>query len=89
MGIAGTDGKLIEVKKYIFYEKSKKLIWALKLAIQFNLTQKLLKNLLSSGIVPIIAPVGANKKGVKYNINADITAGFISHKMRARRFDDN
>ena len=29
--------------------------------------------------------MGANKKGVKYNINADITAGFISHKMNARR----
>ena len=25
IGIAGTDGKLIEVKKYIFYEKSKKI----------------------------------------------------------------
>ena len=37
------------------------------------------------GIVPIIAPIGSNKKGVKYNINADITAGFISHRIKARR----
>ena len=43
------------------------------------------KKFLSFGIVPIIAPMGANKQGVKYNINADITAGFISHKMKARR----
>ena len=50
-----------------------------------KLNTKLLKNFLASGIVPIIAPIGANKQGVKYNINADITAGFISHKMRARR----
>jgi|TARA_B100000003_G_scaffold200466_1_gene207377 acetylglutamate kinase len=84
MGIAGTDGKLIEVKKYIFYEKSKKIdLGYVGNPVQLN--TKLLKNLLSSGIVPIIAPIGANKKGVKYNINADITAGFISHRMRARR----
>ena len=36
-------------------------------------------------IVPVIAPIGSNKKGVKYNINADLTAGFISYKINARR----
>ena len=25
MGISGTDGNLIEAKKYVFYEKSKKI----------------------------------------------------------------
>ena len=36
-------------------------------------------------IAPVIAPIGSNKKGVKYNINADLTAGFISYKINARR----
>ena len=84
LGIAGTDGNLIEAKKYVFYEKSKKIDLGF-VGNPINLNTKLLKNLLSSGIVPIIAPLGANKKGVKYNINADITAGFISYKIKARR----
>ena len=41
--------------------------------------------MLSHNIVPVIAPIGSNKKGVTYNINADITAGFISYKVNARR----
>ncbi len=84
LGIAGTDGKLIEAKKYSFYEHSKKIDLGF-VGNPVKLNTKLLKSLLSSGIVPIIAPIGANKKGVKYNINADITAGFISHSIKARR----
>ena len=84
LGIAGTDGKLIEAKKYVFYEKSKKVNLGF-VGNPVKLNTKLLKNLLSFGIVPIIAPIGANKRGVKYNINADITAGFISHTIKARR----
>ena len=84
MGIAGTDGKLIEAKKYVFYKSSKKVDLGF-VGKPVKLNTKLIKNLISSGIVPIIAPIGANNKGVKYNINADITAGFISHKIKARR----
>ncbi len=84
MGIAGTDGKLIEAKKYVFYKNPKKVdLCFVGKPVKRN--TKLIKSLLSSGIVPIIAPIGANNKGVKYNINADITAGFISHKIKARR----
>ena len=84
LGISGIDGNLIEAKKYTFYEKSKKVDLGF-VGNPIKLNTKLIKNLLSFGIVPVIAPMGANKKGVKYNINADITAGFISHKMKARR----
>mgnify|MGYP001169610086 CR=1 FL=1 len=84
MGIAGTDGKLIEAKKYVFYKNPKKVDLGF-VGKPVKLNTKLIKSLLSSGIVPIIAPIGANNKGVKYNINADITAGFISHKIKARR----
>ena len=84
MGIAGTDGKLIEAKKYVFYKNSKKVDLGF-VGKPVKLNTKLIKSLLSSGIVPVIAPIGANNKGVKYNINADITAGFISHKVKARR----
>ncbi len=84
LGIAGTDGKLIEAKKYILYENRKKVDLGY-VGKPNKLNSKLLKDLLSLSIVPVIAPIGANKKGTRYNINADITAGFISHKINARR----
>ncbi|MBF95911.1 MAG: Acetylglutamate kinase [Alphaproteobacteria bacterium MarineAlpha9_Bin4] len=84
LGIAGTDGKLIEAKKYIFYEGNKKLNLGF-VGKPYELNSNLLNDLLTLGIVPVIAPIGANKKGTRYNINADITAGFISHKISARR----
>ena len=81
---SGEEVELIQAKKYIFHEQEKKVdLGYVGMPVQLNL--KLLKNLLSAGIVPVIAPMGTNKKGIKYNINADLTAGFISHKIKARR----
>ena len=84
LGVSGTDGNLIEAKKYVIYENGNKIDLGF-VGAPSQLNSTLLKNLLSLNIVPVIAPIGANKKGIKYNINADITAGFISHKLRARR----
>ncbi len=84
LGISGTDGQLIEARKYNFYENKHRVDLGY-VGNPVKLNYKLLKNLLSLGVVPVIAPIGANKKGKTYNINADITAGFISHKIKARR----
>ena len=84
LGLSGIDGKLIEAKKYIPYENKKKIDLGY-VGVPTECNSKLLKSLLSMNIVPVIAPIGSNKKGVKYNINADLTAGFISYKINARR----
>ena len=84
LGLSGIDGKLIEAKKYVPYENKKKIDLGY-VGVPTECNSKLLKSLLSMNIVPVIAPIGSNKKGVKYNINADLTAGFISYKMNARR----
>ena len=84
LGLSGIDGKLIEAKKYVPYENKKKIDLGY-VGVPTECNSKLLKSLLSMNIVPVIAPIGSNKKGVKYNINADLTAGFISYKINARR----
>ena len=84
LGLSGIDGKLIEAKKYISYENKKKIDLGY-VGVPTDCNSKLLKSFLSMNIVPVIAPIGSNKKGVKYNINADLTAGFISYKINARR----
>ncbi len=84
LGVSGIDGNLIEAKKYLFVENKRKIDLGF-VGIPTACNSKLLENLLSLNIVPVIAPIASNKKGLKYNINADITAGFISYKMNARR----
>ena len=84
LGVSGIDGNLIEAKKYVIYKDRKKIDLGF-VGAPSELNSILLKRLLSLNIVPVIAPIGANKKGIRYNINADITAGFISYKIRARR----
>ncbi len=84
IGIAGTDGKLIGAKKYVLFDKKKKIDLGY-VGVPTSCNSNLLRQLLSHEIVPVIAPIGSNKRGITYNINADITAGFISHKINARR----
>ncbi len=84
LGMSGIDGKLIEAKKYTYYENKKKIDLGY-VGVPTKLNNKFLNKLLSTDILPIIAPLGANRLGVKYNINADLTAGFISHEINARR----
>ena len=50
-----------------------------------SINKNLLLSLVSNKIVPVIAPIGANVKGTKFNINADLTAGFIASEIGARR----
>ena len=42
-------------------------------------------SLIKNHIVPIVAPIGFNSSGKKFNINADLMAGFIAHELKARR----
>lgn len=44
-----------------------------------------LENILAAGIIPVIAPLGADKRGDTYNINADTAAGAIAGALRAKR----
>ncbi len=84
IGISGYDSKLIQAKKYIMREGGK-LIDLGNVGIPVSLNNKFLINLLKNNIVPVIAPIGFNKRGKKFNINADLTAGFIAHELKARR----
>lgn len=40
---------------------------------------------MSSGIVPIIAPIGVDESGQTYNCNADTAAGAIAGALKAHR----
>ena len=83
LGLSGIDSQIIIAKKF---KKSQNSDPDLGLVGEPKKINKLfLLELISKNIVPIIAPIGANLTGTKFNINADLTAGFIASEMKARR----
>ena len=44
-----------------------------------------LKNTISRGSIPVIAPIGVNKQGNFLNINADVVAGKIAESLTAEK----
>ena len=83
VGLSGIDAGLIVANKY-----SKKIKTDPDLGLvgkPKKINKEFLLNLISKNIVPIIAPIGFSSQGVKLNINADLTAGFISSEINSRR----
>ena len=44
-----------------------------------------LKNTISRGSIPVIAPIGINKQGIFLNINADVVAGKVAESLTAEK----
>ena len=50
-----------------------------------NLNKTYILELLKKGTVPVISPLGYDKLGNTYNINADTAAGYVAEKLKAER----
>ena len=50
-----------------------------------NLNKSYILELLKKGTVPVISPLGYDKLGNTYNINADTAAGYVAEKLKAER----
>ena len=83
VGLSGIDAGLILANKYNKKIKTDPDLGLVGKPKKIN--KEFLLNLISKKIVPIIAPVGFSSKGVKLNINADLTAGFIASEINSRR----
>ena len=53
--------------------------------IPTSLDKKYILELLNKKIVPVISPLGFDKAGNTYNINADTAAGYVAEKLKAER----
>lgn len=84
IGISGKDSNLIEAKKKFVYEDSHKLDIGFVGEV-VNVNTGILLNLLKSNYIPIISPIGSDKEGNSYNINADYAAAFISGVLKAEK----
>ena len=84
IGISGIDGSLIECKKYESYEKGKMTDLGYVGEI-VNINSGMLEFIAKDEYIPVVAPIGVDKNGQSYNINADTVAGAIASAIKAEK----
>jgi len=90
VGLSGKDGNLIIAEKMVIYKKNydnqpPEIIDIGKVGKVKKINPEILKILINSEIIPVIAPVGIDEKGETYNINADLVAGEIAIALKAEK----
>ncbi|MGF7087443.1 acetylglutamate kinase [Kroppenstedtia sanguinis] len=77
VGISGADGGLLQVKP-----KDPALGWVGEVTA---VHPRLLYSLWESGWIPVVASLGLDNSGNRYNVNADTAAGAIAQELAAER----
>ena len=90
VGLSGKDGGLIlaEKMKYIKARGKDQAPEIIDMGMVGSITSvdsRVLLELMKSGFIPVIAPIGAGRDGETYNINADLVAGAIAASLKARK----
>ena len=90
VGLSGKDGQLITAKKMKYFknkgdDQPPEIIDMGMVGEITSVNNRILKSLIDSQFIPVIAPVGAGKKGETYNINADLVASHIATSLKARK----
>lgn len=90
IGLTGKDASLIEAKKMLI-EKATPSLTAPEIidighvgeVIRIN--REVLDIASHSDLIPVIAPIGTDKQGQTFNINADLVAGAIAEELKAEK----
>jgi acetylglutamate kinase len=90
VGLSGKDGKLIMARKMKYFKKRSddqppEIIDMGMVGEVTAINHEILTSLLEGRFIPVIAPVGSDKKGGTYNINADHVAGHVASSLKARK----
>ncbi|KAB7742889.1 acetylglutamate kinase [Parvibaculum sedimenti] len=90
VGLCGKDGNLIVARKVEqkIHDPESNIEKILDLGFvgePAKINPEILKTIIASDIIPVIAPVGVAPNGDTYNINADTAAGAIAGAMGATR----
>ena len=89
VGLSGKDGLLIDARKLsVTVARSNQPPEIIDLGNVGEVTHvntQLLHSLIRDQFVPVIAPVGVDKDGRTYNINADSVAGAVAGALKAKR----
>lgn len=84
VGISGIDGIMLECKKlYTTVDGKKTDIGHVGEIVKVN--EKLIDLLTNDEYIPVIAPIGTDKEGNSYNINADTAASALACALKAEK----
>ncbi|MGN6516763.1 MAG: acetylglutamate kinase [Rhizomicrobium sp.] len=90
VGISGKDGNLLVAKKIERMKMDPKTLQTRAVDLGFvgepeKVNSEVLRTIINSDLIPVVAPVGVGTKGETYNINADTVAGAVAGAMTAAR----
>ncbi|MFA5493552.1 MAG: acetylglutamate kinase [Porticoccaceae bacterium] len=90
IGITGKDGQLIMAKKLHITRNNPALevpeiIDIGQVGEVEHINVEVIDMLVNSDFIPVIAPIGVDRQGQSYNINADLVAGKIAEYLKAEK----
>ena len=90
IGVTGKDGQLIRARKLKVTRHSPELDASEIIDIGHvgevdQIDTEVLSVILDSNFIPVIAPIGVDRQGNSYNINADLVAGKLSEVLQAEK----
>jgi len=90
VGISGKDGNLILARKLERMKLDPATLENKPLDLGFVgepdiVNPEVLRNIMKSDLIPVIAPIGIGPKGETFNINADTVSGAVAAAMQAER----
>jgi acetylglutamate kinase len=90
VGLSGKDGNLVMARKVERFKVDPGTLESKLVDYGFvgepeKVDPEVLRNIIGSGLIPVIAPIGVGVAGETYNINADTVAGAVAGAMSAAR----
>lgn len=90
IGITGKDGHFIQAKKMLTSKggsgaDAAELIDIGQVGEVEHINTRVLDALIDNDFIPVIAPIGVDKQGNAYNINADLVAGKLAEVLQAEK----
>ncbi len=80
VGISGVDAHIIKAKKKLMKDVDLGLVGDVD-----EVNPSILLHLSEDGYVPVVAPIGVDENGKRYNINADSVASAIAVSLKAEK----
>jgi acetylglutamate kinase len=90
VGLSGKDGNLVIARKLERFKLDPVTLKSEPVDLGFvgepdTVNPEVLRTIMGSDLIPVIAPIGAGRKGETFNINADTVAGSVASAMSAAR----
>ena len=90
VGVSGKDGNLVIAKKLERMKLDPSTLEMKPVDLGFvgepdKVNPDVIRAMMKSEMIPVIAPIGVGPKGETYNINADTVAGAVAGAMQAER----